>query len=316
MTAHGHLAAVNLSLGANPYVRYVPHHPVNMASKALAEFVPVTVAVGNGGDKVDEVTSSPWSRAPWVVSVGATETIEGDAVAEYSSGGIADDSSTWPTVVAYGASSLDSRHIGTSYAAPRAARQIMYLAAFILTLSALIENLKTGFEHGVPPIFFGNIDRGIKISPRRLPLAALPFFAIDVEVLRYAMDIVRKNGRQPKLTPSPILLVNMLLESAQPVPGASRYRAGGGFVSDSNSEAYLSRFSAYDLVRCCVGRTLSLAGKERSSLQSALLTDTRNIGLFLEVWRSSSVPVGFDIDAYADPVHPNDRISQELLDRL
>ena len=147
-------------------------------------------------------------------------------------------------------------------------------------------------------------------------LAALPFFAIDVEVLRYAMDIVRKNGGQPKLTPSRVLLVNMLLESAQPVPGASRHRAGGGFVSDSNSEAYLSRFSAYDLVRCCVGRTLSLSGKERSSLQSALLTDTRNIGLFLEVWRSSFVPVGFDVDAYADPVHPNDRISQELLDRL
>ena len=236
MTARGYLAVVNLSLGANPYVSYDPGHPINAASKRLSALAPVTVATGNNGFRTGEITSSPWSRAPWVISVGATESPDGEAVAEYSSGGIPENPSTWPVVVAYGASSLDPRRTGTSYAAPNASRQIIFLTGFTLTLRAWIKNLKEGYQNGIPLIAFGNIDRNTSLKPRSLPIAALPFIDVDLDAIRRVLAVLRQHGVEAQFNPSPQLITSMLVHSARPVPGAPRHRAGGGFVGDATTE--------------------------------------------------------------------------------
>ncbi|MFZ0080901.1 MAG: hypothetical protein WAL13_17495 [Trebonia sp.] len=78
-------------------------------------------------------------------------------------------------------------------------------------------------------------------------------------------------------------------------------------MGDATTEAYLSRFSAHDLLRACADQQVSLSSKERSSLESAILTDTQSIRTYFDVWRTSAVSFAFDIDAYEDPIRPSAR---------
>jgi serine protease AprX len=62
---------VNNSWG-NSWQQYDPRHPVNVATRAVADLgVDVVFAAGNAGSDDAEATLNPFSQAPWVTSVAA-----------------------------------------------------------------------------------------------------------------------------------------------------------------------------------------------------------------------------------------------------
>src|ERR1700731_29168 len=93
------ILVVNLSSSPDPYP-FCEAEPMNVATRAAADkgFV-IVVAVGNEGPA--ENTLSPWSVAPWVIGVGATDR-EGKELWKGSSIGIPGDQLYHPTVVAHG----------------------------------------------------------------------------------------------------------------------------------------------------------------------------------------------------------------------
>ena len=65
---------INNSWG-NPYAQFDAAHPINVATKTVADRgVDVVFAAGNAGEGNGEGTLNPWSQAPWVLSV-AAETV-------------------------------------------------------------------------------------------------------------------------------------------------------------------------------------------------------------------------------------------------
>jgi serine protease AprX len=65
---------INNSWG-NPYAQFDAHHPINVATKTVADRgVDVVFSAGNAGEGNGEGNLNPWSQAPWVLSV-AAETV-------------------------------------------------------------------------------------------------------------------------------------------------------------------------------------------------------------------------------------------------
>ena len=88
---------VNCSFSANTV--YDPHDPVNIATKLLTSHgVNVVVSAGNSG--AGNGTLNPYSMAPWVISVGATN--QDGALASFSSRGTFGGENAQPTLVAPG----------------------------------------------------------------------------------------------------------------------------------------------------------------------------------------------------------------------
>jgi len=76
---------VNNSWG-NSYHYFDPEHPINVATKAVADTgVVVVFSAGNNGDGDTEATLNPWSQAPWIISV-ASGTVSGER-SSFSSNG-------------------------------------------------------------------------------------------------------------------------------------------------------------------------------------------------------------------------------------
>jgi serine protease AprX len=82
---------VNNSWG-NSFMLYDPAHPVNRATKAVADTgVTVVFAAGNAGDTETEATLNPFSMPPWVISV-ASSTVSAER-SDFSSNGLQMDNS-------------------------------------------------------------------------------------------------------------------------------------------------------------------------------------------------------------------------------
>jgi serine protease AprX len=82
---------VNNSWG-NMFMLFDPAHPVNVATKAIADRgVTVVFAAGNAGNSETEATLNPFSQAPWVISVASTTT--GAQRSSFSSNGLVLDNS-------------------------------------------------------------------------------------------------------------------------------------------------------------------------------------------------------------------------------
>jgi hypothetical protein len=164
-------AVVNISLSPGPG-RFEPREPINTASRLIASRGHVLVfAAGNDGPKPRSL--SPWSKAPWVIGVGAA-TENGDALLNNSSIGDPNDPSGWPTVVAPGRTTVpihedaprnhgtmvglvltgsdrggrnlpgykDVEFVGTSVSAPKVARIcgfIIWLIRIFLSLDLLLK---------------------------------------------------------------------------------------------------------------------------------------------------------------------------------
>jgi hypothetical protein len=114
-------AVVNLSLGPPPGSgnTFEPHEALNRATWVAHEHgILVVVAAGNDGEQGDD-TMSRWAKAPWVVSVGASDR-KGRRIEKYSSRGVPGERGVRPTVIAPGFRDplvADPRDTGTSFAA-------------------------------------------------------------------------------------------------------------------------------------------------------------------------------------------------------
>ena len=101
---------VNNSWG-NLYSQYDPNHPINVATKAVADQgVSVVFAAGNAGSAEGEASLNPWSMPPWVTSV-AAGTVEHER-ASFSSNGLEYDNSTATPIGAGGHSTYLGDRIG------------------------------------------------------------------------------------------------------------------------------------------------------------------------------------------------------------
>jgi serine protease AprX len=82
---------INNSWG-NPYAQFDLHHPINVATKEVADRgVDIVFSAGNAGEGNGEATLNPWSQAPWVMSI-AAETVAHER-AVFSSNGLQLDNS-------------------------------------------------------------------------------------------------------------------------------------------------------------------------------------------------------------------------------
>lgn len=108
-SAYG-VRVVNCSFSAATV--YDPHDPVNVATKMLTDAgVNVVFSAGNSGP--GNGTMNPYSVAPWVISVGATD--HNGKLADYSSRGSFGDALQHPTVQAPGTSIIGPRStVGTT----------------------------------------------------------------------------------------------------------------------------------------------------------------------------------------------------------
>lgn len=293
----GRFHAINLSLGTDEIAPYDPHDPVNLATKVVARSVAVVAAAGNEGYVSSGVeTLNAWAQAPWVISVAATTASDGGTRARYSSVGDKRRRSTHPTVAAYGASALDETMRGTSFAAPRVARQLAFLGSFIETLRSTASVFGGGVAEAPPVPWTYLVDCRVtrRFEPER-PLRALPRGAVDPDALQRASQLLEAAEVGLDLEPTPRRLRSMLIRSARPVPGCSRRLVGAGFVSDETSTAYLERFSGLELARVFVGERVGLPPALLAELASLPLTIADEVAPLRAYWEGAQVVASFDV---------------------
>lgn len=289
-TRLGFMSAINMSMGlSNVDIPFSPSDPVNIATKAASRIVPVVVAAGNAYQRVDgRETMNPWAESPWVIAVGATDTSEGGNLASYSSVGTPDNPESGPMVVAYGQSgiSADPRDQGTSFAAPRVASILAYMAQYCLTLRHFVQKDKGGYVEGIPIVGIGYIDEGIELKERSLPLAALPRTGIDLDALKAVLSKLDQFGLRVHTWPTPQHLRQMLVASAEPLPDLAPHEAGYGFVSYETTKRYLEQFSGADFASLFCPEATASSGV-RQLLRDYRLTDTNALPHLLSVWEQS-----------------------------
>jgi Subtilase family len=241
----------NVSISYGPGL-YVDTEPMNVATKtAAARGFVLVFAVGNDGP--DENTLSPWSVAPWVIGVGASDE-HGQRLWHRSSIGVEGDPILRPTVVAWGEHvpvvanlSRDPRyehgaqvalvamgytpklgekvaHIsGTSLAAPQVARICGYLLTFLEQLQYI------DFAH-----------RSNTVEP-----------AVDWPIFAFLTELARR--RVPySVNHSPSVIRTMLEALAQPLQGYRPHEVGAGFVDERLAEMYLKDFSSRSFMQLFV----------------------------------------------------------------
>ena len=122
VTAYDHLLdqpdlwgvdVINNSWG-NSFQQFDPRHPVAVATKAVADLgVVVVFAAGNSGYSETEMSLNPFSQAPWVMSVAASNIDDATTNrAEFSSNGLIFDNSQAVTIGAGGHTAFTGDRIG------------------------------------------------------------------------------------------------------------------------------------------------------------------------------------------------------------
>ena len=122
VTAYDHLLdqpdlwgvdVINNSWG-NSFQQFDPRHPVAVATKAVADLgVVVVFASGNSGYSETEMSLNPFSQAPWVISVAASNVADATTNrADFSSNGLIFDNSQAVTIGAGGHTMFSGDRIG------------------------------------------------------------------------------------------------------------------------------------------------------------------------------------------------------------
>jgi hypothetical protein len=289
---------MSLSLQLAPSVRLAPRHPLRIATRSAARVMPVVVAAGNWFREPGENTMSALARLPWVISVGGTDSsLSGDLIPS-SSGGKATEPASGPTVVAYAENPFAAQE-GTSFAAPRVARQVITLTGFALTLRHYAERM-TGDHRGIPLLAYFSADFGGREEDRKrtLSLPALPPAGIDEDGLARSLELLDQQ-LLPYRFPSPRQIRHMLLRSAYRMPGYGRHEAGTGFVADVTTRAYVRNFTGYEL-GLVLGRTGGMSREHKDELKALRLADSDTVDVLTHVWRQSLLRWLIDL---SDNVH-------------
>ena len=126
---------------------------------------------------------NPWAMFPVVISIGATDSENGEKLESYSSGGNASKGESGPTLVTFGKSVLPPFPLGTCLAATRVSGLLTIFTAFSLTLDYFIQKCNGRRQEGIPLVGFGVIDIDIARLKGKLRLSTLPTEGFNVELL-------------------------------------------------------------------------------------------------------------------------------------
>jgi hypothetical protein len=251
------VGALNISLESTGSVDYRTDDPVCMAIEAAARELPVVIAAGNAKPGHPERRMLGWSQAPSVIAVGATDP-DGTRIAAYSRIGDPQHQIAGPAVVANGTD--ESGEVGTSFAAPVASSQLVWLAAaYMLLRTVARQQISTLEPEGVPLAgrCFVDLDsmpgtrgHGAQVhdfAHRRRKLPCLPITAVNTSALRAVLTASGWEHSPLLRLPPPWLLRELLQQSAVGVPGASPHEGGSGFVSDSTTTEFLVKLDGATL---------------------------------------------------------------------
>jgi hypothetical protein len=296
----------NVSISPGPYP-FSELEPMNVATRvAAAQGFIIVFAVGNNGP--DENTLSPWSVAPWVIGVGATDQ-DGKELWKGSSVGAAGDEYFHPTVVAPGkdipvSTNLSSdrkwRHgtmvtlilagykgetreelsleSGTSLAAPHVARICGYIIHFIFKLWSATRVFAAQ----------GQMDEIMK-DPN---WSSWPMFDIlddfpeaingtNWSIFNLLLRL-KLSGINYNINNSPTMVKKILEAMAIPMEGYKPYKVGAGFVDDSSAEHFLKRFSARDFIHFFVEGRMSNTDLDQLDEQIGVLIPSEVVDRVLE----------------------------------
>jgi hypothetical protein len=264
---------------------------------AAAQDILVVVAAGNCG-RLGNDSIQAWARIESVVSVGATDDAEGTSLAEYSGRGIPEDPSSGPDVVAYGASQLDDRVRGTSFAAPRVSALANLIVAALLQLRRELLVAKGADEHGVPLVGRATVDDfGTEIwgiAGRQLDIPALPLAGVNRDAVIRAQQVADKAGVTLRLTGTRELLRRLLVSFARPMPGYEPHEAGAGFLDLGIVLDGLAALSAWDLFGWAADEPPSEHHSLRVELDALKLFDPLTLPALADVVAMSSVNLVYD----------------------
>lgn len=259
---------VPITLGPVPLYPYDSNEPMNVATRQAAEHgVTVIVAAGNEARLVQENSLNPWSVAPWVIGVGATND-EGTQLLEVSSRGEAGQPYDAPTVVALGETT--SAFGGLNHGHQVALQEIEQAPPGSVTTAVVGSSVYNYVKDREGRIGVCNIKDGVA-SPV-VPLETVKEMleqehAARVQKLRgtsfaaeYVAAICNRIVKhiQPRLPNLPCherpkLVKTVLEDMAQPFGNLPPWEIGKGFVSHEIAEQYLRSLSAEQLDKL-VGR--------------------------------------------------------------
>lgn len=255
---------VAVSLGPVPWYAYSPDEPMNLATLAVVQHgITVIMAVGNEGHLIRGNSLSPWSVAPWVIGVGATNRV-GTKLLNSSSRGVPNADFS-PTVVAPG--EAESEFAGLDHGDIVALEHIKHASpgvanlsvgrnvfryfkdkngrievtlvqdgkpAATLTLDQLLDKLRAAGEFRRETIF------GTSLAVEYVK-AICSDIAIRVKALRPNWP---KNDR-------PKIIKTVLEDMAQPLSDHGHWETGSGVVTLQIAREYLAELSDTKIATLC-----------------------------------------------------------------
>lgn len=242
------MPVINMSFGPSDNLDYVGvGDAIVLAQTAVSATHLLVVAAGNQSD----VPPHSWLRSNAVLSVGATEDVEGKKLAEFSARGIARQFDSGVDVVAFGSSPFGNEVSGpgTSFAAARVSSLAILCQAVIAQLHRAWL-VACGYpEFGVPLVGIGIIDLNRDCYRPRVDIPGLPFAGLNFDVVDKAFRLIRERGADMRFSINPAALRTAILEAAQPMPNYEQHEVGSGFVSLDGLIKWLSGLSLADAVR-------------------------------------------------------------------
>jgi hypothetical protein len=292
---------LNISMG--PLGRsFAPDDPLQIATRTVTERnIPVIVSAGNRGP--DEDTLQALARAPWVISVGATD--EQDSLLSTSSRGI--PGGPCPTVVACGVADhlegVPDFSPGTSFAAPRVAGiAAMVQKCLQLILHDLLDIQKNEWQALTKPIrrpIVGIPDSGVNPGalPKRPQGDRLYNGADCVQISRGEGELqwytklvgaLKNRGIACRMAIEPASVKRAIALLARPLEGYKPHEVGAGLVSSAGARSFLSAFTPTRFIEvfCPECKAFALEqGFAGVDEELGPLWDERKVSVFEELFR-------------------------------
>lgn len=244
-----------ISLGpAKPYL-YEPDEPFNQATKMLAEIGHlVIVAAGNEGGIISGNSLNPWSLAPWVVCVGATNA-DGTQLLPRSSRGIASNPEAGPTVVAPGTAETLVRAIGHGHAvaienikrAPASSSVNVFRRQGIFTYRKDANDKisvnwfdREGNQRVLP---LDEVEQIVKQGGSVATCESGTSFAAEYVAVISNMIVQKLHDLNVDIPSKdrPKLVKRILQDMAQPLPNIEQWKQGRGLVTQEIAHRYLQQ---------------------------------------------------------------------------
>jgi catechol 2,3-dioxygenase-like lactoylglutathione lyase family enzyme len=288
-----YVAAINMSLGPpDASTPFSPFDPVTYALGGVASTVLPVLSAGNSGqESTGQETMSAWAEAPWVVAVGATADEAGRQLANYSSVGTPNIPDSGPDLVSYGASELDYRTVGTSFAAPRVARCTAVAASALFTLRHFIQKARGEALTGIPISGVAYIDMEIHPVDEPWPMRALPAAGIDEKALAATLAKLDAMGVTIDLQVGPDVLRQVAFAAAREM-SYPQYEVGHGFLNYDTLLSFLGSFSGAHLA-WLFGQPRP-GSEQLAALAGDLLFDRAVLPDLFSVWRQATVIWAWD----------------------